>query len=123
MSSSLMATTANARWSVLSRILIRGLKSLCIKRRKQELCDDVNDVGGVIEDVEEIPTDADGGTNCGRAADVLPFNSQWLCRESPRKLSSDHIQRLSCRQMDVPMPRGHDSRGIPASSSASDEIR
>ena len=30
------------------------LKSLCIKRRKQELCDGVNDVAGVIDDVEEI---------------------------------------------------------------------
>ena len=29
------------------------LKSLCIKGRKQELCDDVTDVAGVIEDVEE----------------------------------------------------------------------
>ena len=30
------------------------LKSLCIKGRKQELCDAVNDVAGVIQDVEEI---------------------------------------------------------------------
>ena len=30
------------------------LKSLCIKGRKQELCDGVNDVAGVIEDIEEI---------------------------------------------------------------------
>ena len=29
-------------------------KSLCIKGRKQELCDGVNDVPGMTEDVEEV---------------------------------------------------------------------
>ena len=33
------------------------LKSFGIKGRTQELCDGVNDVAGVIEDVEEIPTE------------------------------------------------------------------
>ena len=37
-----------------SRILTRGLKSFGIKGRKQELCDGVNDVAGVIEDAEEM---------------------------------------------------------------------
>ena len=75
------------------------LKSLRIKGRKQELCDDVNDVAGVIKDVEEIAIPVRA---CRKR---LPFNSQCLCRKSPRKLSSDHIQRLDCRQWTFPCRR------------------
>ena len=54
LTSSLTATTANAQWSVLAKNPDSWLKSLCIKGRKQELRDGVDDVAGEIEDVEKI---------------------------------------------------------------------
>ena len=91
-----METTANARWSDW------WLKSLCDEGRKQELCDGVNDVEGVIRGCRRdrhsraADPDADGGTNCRRAAD---------------------LHRPTAGACDA----GHDARDVQSSSSASDE--
>ena len=61
-------------------------KSLCIERRKQELCDGVNDAAGVTEDVEES------------AIFVPPILTQMVERTAD-------VPQTSTEQQPVPMPQ------------------
>ena len=78
---------------------VSWFKSLSIKRKKQELCDDVTDVAGVIEDVEKIDTLMPRILTqmVDRTADLpqAPFNKQTLCRKSPHTIGRSTISSAS----------------------------
>ena len=72
-------------------------------------CDGVNDVAGMIEDVEEMAIlvhadpDADGGESCGRAADFYR-STDYANAASHHTSCWPTITSVSVQTVDVPVP-------------------